>query len=160
MKRSIWFILSAIPALLCMLAIFHLSSQTASASSDTSANVIEWALSAVLPDFDDAPPSEQKELIASCQFTFRKAAHFSLYTLLGMLWYAPMYTRTTDTRKAALFAWIFAAAYAVTDEIHQKFVPGRSAELRDVLIDSAGAAVGVVLVYVIAAKILARRKNK
>jgi len=35
--------------------------------------------------------------------------------------------------------------YAITDEFHQYFVPGRSAEIRDVLIDSSGAFIGILL---------------
>jgi VanZ family protein len=42
-------------------------------------------------------------------------------------------------------AFAIAVAYAVTDEIHQHFVRGRHASARDVLIDSVGIAVGIVL---------------
>jgi len=35
--------------------------------------------------------------------------------------------------------------YACTDEIHQLFVPGRGAQMSDVLLDSAGAGLGIVL---------------
>ena len=37
--------------------------------------------------------------------------------------------------------------YAVTDEVHQYFVPGRSCELRDALIDACGVAAGVAIVW-------------
>jgi VanZ family protein len=40
-----------------------------------------------------------------------------------------------------------AAAYAATDEWHQSFVPSRTADLGDVLIDSTGAAIGLMLVF-------------
>ena len=40
-------------------------------------------------------------------------------------------------------------AYAVTDEIHQAFVPGRACAPMDVLIDSAGAATGAALMVAI-----------
>ena len=45
----------------------------------------------------------------------------------------------------ALAAWLIGTAYAVTDEFHQSFVPGRSCELRDVMIDSCGVLTGVLL---------------
>ena len=38
-----------------------------------------------------------------------------------------------------------AALYAVTDEFHQSFVPGRYPDVRDVLVDTAGALVAVLL---------------
>ena len=41
-------------------------------------------------------------------------------------------------------AWLIGTAYAVTDEFHQAFVPGRSCELRDVVIDSCGVLTGVL----------------
>lgn len=41
------------------------------------------------------------------------------------------------------------AAYAATDEFHQLFVPGRSGQLKDVLIDTAGGALGLVLLALI-----------
>ncbi len=39
--------------------------------------------------------------------------------------------------------------YACTDEIHQIFVPGRSAQFRDVLIDTLGASFGTLIAYLI-----------
>ena len=41
------------------------------------------------------------------------------------------------------------AAYAATDEFHQLFVPGRSGQLKDVLIDTAGGALGLGLLALI-----------
>lgn len=53
--------------------------------------------------------------------------------------------------------WLIAVCYAATDETHQLFVPGRSGQVRDVLIDSVGAAIGVLLAT-LAARRLARRR--
>ena len=44
-------------------------------------------------------------------------------------------------------ALLIAAAYAATDEWHQSFVPSRTADLKDVLIDSSGALIGVMLMF-------------
>lgn len=41
-------------------------------------------------------------------------------------------------------ALLICVLYAISDEIHQHFVPGRGAQVKDVLIDSAGASVGIV----------------
>jgi VanZ family protein len=43
-------------------------------------------------------------------------------------------------------AWAFATAYGFTDEWHQSFVPGRTADPRDLLADGVGAALGLGLV--------------
>ena len=53
--------------------------------------------------------------------------------------------RAGATARAALLAAVLAAAYGAADEFHQSFVPGRSAELRDVLADALGAAAGAAL---------------
>ena len=47
-----------------------------------------------------------------------------------------------------MIAFLLAVAYAISDEIHQFFVPGRSCQIKDVLIDSCGAAVGIGLVFI------------
>lgn len=73
----------------------------------------------------------------------RKSAHFFAYMLLGVL---VLHALCSPIWKGAFIAVIISTFYAVTDEIHQLFVPGRGGELRDVMIDGIGAAVGV-LVY-------------
>ena len=45
---------------------------------------------------------------------------------------------------AATIAILITVGYAVTDEVHQMFVPGRSAEMYDLIADAAGAAAGTV----------------
>ena len=49
--------------------------------------------------------------------------------------------------KFFFLSWLIGAVYAVSDEAHQYFVPGRACELRDMIIDACGAAVGVLLVF-------------
>src|SRR5688572_21178517 len=47
----------------------------------------------------------------------------------------------------AIAAWVVAAGYGVTDEIHQMFVPGRTAAVDDLVADAIGAFAGVVLCW-------------
>jgi VanZ family protein len=69
----------------------------------------------------------------------RKFVHAGIYALLCVLWWRAL--RTTLPPSAALVAAVgIAFAYAVSDEIHQTFVEGRSGSPRDVAIDSAGIA--------------------
>lgn len=42
---------------------------------------------------------------------------------------------------------LFSFLYACTDELHQIFVPGRSAQFRDILIDTLGASFGIAITY-------------
>ena len=48
---------------------------------------------------------------------------------------------------AVSLAWVIAAVYGVTDEWHQFFVPGRMADVRDVVADATGAALGLAAAW-------------
>jgi VanZ family protein len=73
----------------------------------------------------------------------RKAAHFGEYAILGALLARALY----NTMAAwAWIAWLAGAVYAMSDELHQHFVPGRQASPVDVVIDAVGVAVGVVAI--------------
>jgi VanZ family protein len=50
-------------------------------------------------------------------------------------------------KRAVTVTFIFCVLLAILDEIHQIFVPGRSAEVRDVLIDTLGACFGLGIVW-------------
>ncbi|HEY9766420.1 MAG TPA: VanZ family protein [Chroococcales cyanobacterium] len=67
----------------------------------------------------------------SLHFLLRKLAHFSEYFLLFFLWRWNL--------KSSFLSLFLAIAYACTDELHQAFIPHRTASPRDVLIDAAGA---------------------
>ncbi|MFP3514028.1 VanZ family protein, partial [Peribacillus sp. SIMBA_075] len=56
----------------------------------------------------------------------------------------------TGFKSALWWAFAFSAFYAATDEVHQLFIPGRSGEARDVLIDSTGAAAGLTCYWLVA----------
>jgi len=54
------------------------------------------------------------------------------------------------TASAALKAVLFASAYGVTDEFHQRFVPNRTSAVDDWVADTIGAVAGVLIVLVVA----------
>src|SRR6476619_2235997 len=68
----------------------------------------------------------------------RKGAHMTEYAILGLLLLRAV------GREVPAFA--LGIAYAITDEIHQHFVRGRHASPIDVLIDTAGVAIGIFLI--------------
>ena len=78
----------------------------------------------------------------SLSFFIRKCGHFTEFTLLGL---ALMNQRWGRPCRQLPYVAAAGALYAVTDEIHQFFVPGRSCEFRDVCIDTAGVAAGALL---------------
>jgi VanZ family protein len=66
-------------------------------------------------------------------------AHFSLYGVLGALSMRALAGR----QHAAAAAFALVALYAVSDEFHQGFVPGRHPSLADLITDLVGAGLGV-----------------
>ncbi len=93
-------------------------------------------------------PEISSENLDQIVFLVRKAAHVTEYAVLSWLLARAFMTPGTPmgawSRKAAALAWLIAALYSSTDEFHQAFVPNRDARWSDVLIDSVGAALGVV----------------
>jgi hypothetical protein len=75
--------------------------------------------------------------LGTWDLVLRKIAHGAEFAVLGLL-----LLRAVRAEPLALAAGV---AYAVTDEIHQHFVPGRQGAVLDVLVDTAGVAVGVYL---------------
>ena len=84
----------------------------------------------------------------------RKCAHLTEYAILaGLFWRArrqPSGFRTLSWLwREALWAVLFVAVYAMTDEFHQTFVPGREGKVTDVLIDTTGATLGMIFLWIV-----------
>ena len=95
-------------------------------------------------------PTASPEAVDRIQFLMRKCAHLAEYAVLAMLILRGIRISCLSTPKPwswrqAGLALLIAAAYAATDEWHQSFVPSRTADLGDVLIDSTGASLGLLL---------------
>lgn len=79
-------------------------------------------------------------------FIVRKCAHFSEYFIFYLFLYNA-YRDNFSKKKALILSLASVFLYACTDEFHQLFVPGREARLRDVLIDTAGGTLSMVVCY-------------
>lgn len=147
-------------ALCLMVIIFCLSSQNAEASSDTSGGLIRFIMGVFAPKFEELSATEQENLVASFQFFTRKSAHAGAYMLLSFLLSAAgLQLEGIKPFLRVAFGWLIAVLYSISDEIHQLFIPGRSGELRDVFIDSCGAAVGTLVVFLIWKLVNLKRKD-
>ena len=112
------------PALVWMGCLFILSTTLFSAANTS--KIIEPILRFLFPAASAATISMGHGMV-------RKAAHFTNYGILfGLLIRGPMEGRPYS-------ALAFCVFYALLDEGHQIFVPGRTASLYDVAIDSSGA---------------------
>lgn len=157
--------------------IFQFSNQVADTSSASSGRVVNFVMK-VLPQFKNMEEHE-KEYIANevLQPIVRKLAHFSIYTLLGFLTINYAFTCEKENSiyhtneecsplqlkkvrgKSILYSQLFGTLYAISDEIHQLFIAGRSCEIRDVCIDSLGVLTGIIIALIIF-EICKKVKNK
>ena len=130
-----------------MAFIFFQSALPADLSSEESGRVVDL----IVRLFQGVAPIDREMLV----FVVRKGAHFTEYMILGGFlvpavkeWMAVDTTPVPVVRER-ITAWLAGTLYAVTDEIHQSFVPGRSCELRDMGIDSCGVLAGVLVVSLV-----------
>lgn len=129
-----------------MVMIFCLSAQSAIESSQTSGELIKNVLVVIFPDFAELSAEEQLSLCEDLQFLVRKAAHFTIYFILGFLSFLNVITYKSISLSVRTWASsVFCLLYSISDEIHQLFVVGRSGEVRDVLIDFCGALMGILI---------------
>lgn len=143
-----------------MTLIFMFSAQNGANSADTSNGFIKLLVSVIYPNFESLTASAQSAIIKSMALPVRKAAHFSVFFILGALlfyWYKSFHA--IKTVLSAFLAFISGSVYAATDEIHQYYVPGRACTFTDFCIDSMGVLLAVILFAVIYS-LSNRRKRK
>lgn len=134
---------SWIPAVVMMAVIFLFSSKNAEESGASSSGISKNLVSiyeAVTGDTIEAGQREQ--IMPMVDFAVRKCAHGAEYAVFSFCVCFHLWAWGLKGRKLFLFAFLFSVFYASTDELHQLFVPGRSGQIRDVCIDSAGAFIG------------------
>ncbi|MBP3718551.1 MAG: VanZ family protein [Eubacterium sp.] len=150
------FIMYITITILIMAFIFFQSSLPADTSQEESDIIVRF-----LSRFTD----RDAELMS---FIVRKLAHFTEYTLLGLFisltvkehyhkkryheeqhsekhYHDEHFHKGQFLKRIFIIPLICGVLYAASDEIHQRFVPGRSCELRDVLIDTCGVLLGVTI---------------
>ncbi len=152
--------LSWVPAILIMLIIFNFSSKPASISGESSLTIANQIMKVYekIANVHYEEAARMEKLLILDHYV-RKTAHVTEYAILAAAFALPLWLR----RRRGFGLWglsvLCTAGYAATDEFHQRFIPGRSGELKDVLIDSSGAALGALL-FLIVALAITRGKDK
>jgi VanZ family protein len=121
-----------------MLLIFISSAQPAAQSNNLSKGVTEIVIETV----ERVAPKANLDM-SRFNHLVRKNAHFFAYLVLGILVLNAMRRSGVSSIKGIAIAFLICVLYAVSDEVHQLFVPGRGGQVKDVLLDSAGAIVGI-----------------
>ena len=141
--------------------IFGFSNQNSETSAGLSQKVTNFVVEFV-PSIKNMPEKEKEEAEYRIEKVIRKIAHYSIYTLVGILLMSLMSTYKIKELDRIAVSLIVGVIYASTDEIHQAFVPGRGPLVTDVILDSIGVLTGiciVLLVYKIICK-MCRHKYK
>lgn len=153
MKRIILLILkpfSFLPALLVMYLIFSFSAQTGEASSGLSYKVSYKIITAGDKILDKNLSEEQIEYyVDKINGPIRKLAHMTEYFVLAVSVSFPLYVYGLRGFPLLLLAGIVCVGFASGDEYHQSFVSGRGPSVRDVVIDSIGAFLGIMVVRIV-----------
>lgn len=132
-----------------MLAIYLLSAQPASYSNANSKGIVKCVVdTTVKVTKAQITEPEKRKLIDRINSTAREYMHGVVFLVLGLLAQnAVLENRRRKSLKALALALAICVIYAVTDECHQLFVPGRSFQTSDLAMDSIGSMIGSGLVY-------------
>ena len=156
--------ISWLPATLLMLTIFIFSSKPADTSNDSSLNIANN----ILTIYENTTNQQYQEpqrwnILETINHIVRKSAHFCEYAVLSIAFALHLFVHQKSRRYIIIWSTLMSGAYAATDEYHQTFIPGRSGQFSDVLLDTTGAFVGVfcfVLLWEIAKYCSNRKKVK
>lgn len=80
------------------------------------------------------------------RFFILKSFHLIEYAILFIFWFIAL--------KKINLSFLIAYIYSFTDELHQYFIPGRTAKLRDTFFDLAGILIGLLIIKYLSKKII------
>ena len=138
MKKTIIRIILIILILLWMYIVFGFSGQNGEESSG-----ISFKISMLLT-------RNNEEVSRTIEPYIRKIAHFSEYAVGGILIFLLILTFEKISPKVRnISSIIITIIYAISDEVHQLFVPGREGKIVDVYIDTLGIITGILFINLI-----------
>lgn len=158
-----WSNIAGILAIIWMCVIFFFSAQTKEESSVVSEGFSYRMVSSTGLLFHLHIDEEQlREIAGAIERFVRKGAHMTEFAILALLLYGWLCRWQLSRLRRAAAATILAVLYACSDEVHQLFVAGRAGRFSDVLIDSAGVALGMTVFLLILklAERLRRRRGR
>lgn len=133
-KRIKWILV-----IIWMIIIFSYSNQPAVISDEKSRFVI-YIFKGLGLNLDSI-------LGSLANFIVRKLAHLTEYFIFYLLLFN-LLKEDFSLKKALVFSIVILFLYACSDEIHQLFVPGRTGKIRDVIIDTTGGVIALILCYI------------
>lgn len=150
MKKKAKIIILTAVTILWMAFIFSMSAKNATQSSNISGGFTYNVLNTFFSQFRSIDKTTQDSIVEGLQFIVRKSAHFLAYAILGGLCFENLSTLDKlSKKKVFLIAFLISVLYAISDEIHQYFVPGRACQFRDIMIDSCGTLFGIAVIVIL-----------
>lgn len=142
--------IKCIIAIICCIMIFSFSAVPATSSTKQSKGLTYNVIK--LLNGNKLNERELEKLTKKVNPLVRKIAHFSIYMILAIFTYMfieelniKSKSEKERLRKNILYTCIFCIIYAVFDEIHQIYVPGRTGKAIDVIIDTLGSCMGIAI---------------
>lgn len=145
MKKNILRIIFLILVIINAVVIFIFSAQDGKKSEKISQKIVNENLNNV----KTTNQTEKDKILKQREKIVRKIAHVLIYTSLGIWSMSFISTFNMKNTRKVLFATIWGAFYASTDELHQRFISGRSGNITDVFIDTIGVLLGIAIVMLI-----------
>ena len=134
------------------------SAENAEESLETSDGVVDVVIEKVTEGVrDEMSPAEYDSLRTRISHIVRKCAHYSIYLVLGVLVSLALGRHMAIGVRHFAASQVWCTLYAISDEIHQIFVPGRAGRVFDVMIDSLGALCGIAVVMAVASIFFAKK---
>lgn len=125
--------------------IFGFSNQNGKESGSLSRKITE-VITKNIKAIQNLEIYQKEKVLSKIEHIVRKIAHFSLYTSVGFLTMSLMSTYKLTYKQRIILSLCIGITYAITDEIHQMYVPNRGPSLGDVLIDTSGVIFGILIV--------------
>jgi len=153
MKLLVW-----VPPVIIAISIFGFSSQNAEQSSGLSGKaataIVHLAGNSHIVNVN---AENEAQFIEDLQYPIRKCAHMSEYMIFTLSVVLALYVWNVKNKWLYILAFAVSVLFASTDEFHQLFVSGRSGRIADVLIDSVGSGIGLLIVWGVKRNIIKRK---
>ena len=161
-KKWLLRIMSTILVIVWMAVIFGYSGQQGEESEGVSTKVskviIQGTNQVFHMEWDDDQILENAKLI---EYPIRKCAHMTEYAILALLVFGTLGCYGMKIQRMRYWIAIgYVFGYASTDEYHQTFVAGRSGRFSDVCIDTVGASLAMLLLWLIISGIQKHKLKK
>ena len=131
-----------------MWIIFGFSGQDGETSGTISRRITE-TITKNIKSIQNLEKAEKEKVLKQIEHFIRKLAHFSLYTVVGFLLMSLISTYKLKQKNRVCISLGIGLIYAISDEIHQSFIPERTPMISDVCIDTCGVITGIIILIVI-----------